>query len=872
MTCDHCRRRVEAALQGVSRVDGVRVDLDRHQAEITWSGQPPDREHLRQAVQAAGYAVASDEPAGETTAQVAGSSVAGSSVAGSSVDGSSVDGSSVDGSSVAGSSVDGSSAAGGPRGPLVSLTLPTRQPPRASAAEVEATAGENSRIVLEVEGMHCASCVGRVESALKSLPGVFDAEVNLALEQAAVRYDPGAVRPAQLVERLRGEGYGARARASAGSTDLAARRAAEVAQWRRRLVVGIALLLPLMLVDAFTSLSINTRHFLQFLWATPIQAYLGWPFLSAAWRRLLGGGANMDTLVALGTGTAYLAGLWGLWAHLGGMYFMDGAMILTFVTLGRYLEARAKGQASQAIAGLVELSPPEATLLREGQPVRMPVSEVRPGDRLLVRPGARLPLDGRIVSGFGTIDESWLTGESLPAEKSPGDEVFAGTLNGNGALTVEVLRPVAESALSRVVELVQQAQQSKAPVQRLADRVVAVFVPVVLALAVSALLAWGLVGHDWHAGISALVAVLVVACPCALGLATPTAVLVASGQGARHGILVKNARALETGALLTDVVLDKTGTVTEGRPQLTCTLPAAGVTAAELLSAAAAAEQLSQHPISRAVVRAAQRQKLEFEPATSLNVVSGQGIEARHASGLLRVGHEGLFASAGIDCSAWAPHLQSLRGDGETPLLVARDQTLLGLVAVADVVAPESPEAIAQMRSLGLEVHLLTGDRHATAEAVAARVGIDSKQVLAEVRPDEKAEAVRQLRAAGKQVAMVGDGINDAAALVEADLGVALGTGADVAIEAADVVLAGRDLGGVVRAFRLARATLSVIRQNLIWAFVYNLVLLPVAAGVLVPLLGDDYRLPPAAAAAAMAASSVSVVANSLRLNRLNLG
>ena len=530
-----------------------------------------------------------------------------------------------------------------------------------------------------------------------------------------------------------------------------------------------------------------------------------------------------------------------------------------------------------------------------------------PGETIVVRPGEKVPLDARVVSGASSVDQSWLTGESIPVQKQPGDEILAGTLNGQGSLTAEVLRAAGQTALDQVIELVRRAQESKTDLGRLADQVVAWFVPAVLAIAAISLLAWGLVAGNWTMAVEATVAVLVVACPCAVGLATPAAVLVGSGRGAEQGILIKEARALETAGRLTTVVLDKTGTVTQGRPKVTAVYPAAGVPPEELLAVAAAAERLSQHPLAEAVVAEAEARGIPVVQADDLEVIPGQGIRVRLGQRQIFVGTEQLLASQGIQINdvpgdgtspvspgghagsqgtnrddlpqdSLTPTLSRrergaedraarLRGEGQTLLWVAADQRVLGLLCLADPVSPHSREAVQQLKAMGLAVQLLSGDHRSAAEAVARQVGIET--VVAEVRPDEKQQVVRRLQQAGQVVAMVGDGINDAPALAAADLGIAIGRGSDVAIEAADVVLVGADLRGVARAIALSRATLRTIRQNLAWAFGYNLLLIPLAAGVLAPI---GIHLPPAAAAAAMAASSVSVVTNSLLLRRRKLG
>ncbi|MDH3716602.1 MAG: heavy metal translocating P-type ATPase [Planctomycetota bacterium] len=725
---------------------------------------------------------------------------------------------------------------------------------------------------LNIRGMHCASCTARVEQALRGVPGVLSAAANLATNQATVELETSAADVQQLVDAVRRSGYEA---------ELSARDAAEVGAqdedfryWRARLYVALPLLAALAWLFFYPLPSTAATQWLQFAVATVLWLYVGWPYLSGAARRLRHGTASMDTLVALGTTAAYLAGLAAFVGHLTGstsdighgMSFLDAGMILTFITLGKVLEAGAKSRASSAIRHLLQLAPDEATRVHAGKTERVPAAEVMLGETILVRPGERIPLDGVVLSGQSDVDQSWLTGESLPVEKAPEAKVYAGTINGQGSLAIRVTETVGQTALARVVELVRHAQESKAEVQRLADRVVAYFVPAVLVIAVSAFFGWWLSGQLPIATKTA-VAVLVVACPCALGLATPTAVMVASGRGAGRGILVKEARALEIAGGLTTVVLDKTGTVTAGRPAvrhvvaITDSSALQAVAADELLATAAAAEKLSSHPLAQAVVTAAEERRLKLPAAQDLEVIPGRGIKARCRAGAILVGNEALMSEHDIDTGRLTGQINVIRRAGETPLLVGLGQRFLGVISVADVVAPHSDEAIRRLKQLDLKIMLLTGDHRVTAEAVGRSLGID--KVISEVMPGDKQQVIAQLRDEGEVVAMVGDGINDAPALAAADLGIAIGAGADVAIEAADVVLAHSDLRGVPETIALSRATLRTIRQNLGWAFGYNIVLIPLAVTGL---------LPPAAAAAAMALSSVSVVANSLLLRYRHLG
>jgi Cu+-exporting ATPase len=744
---------------------------------------------------------------------------------------------------------------------------------------------ESPHVLFDIQGMHCASCAANVERILSGVAGVRGARVNLLTNQASVQFDSRQTSAPALIDAVARGGYSASLApdrtANSATGTWWDRQQQEGLRWRRRLIVAIALLLPLVWI---THGSRFVPGGVQWWWAlalaTPLEFYVGWPYLAGAFGRLRHGSANMDTLVAMGTGTAYLAGLvstlsstlYPLGLSHGGhaagdMYLADAGMILTFITLGKYLEAKTKGRASQAIRKLLDLAPPEALVVRDAATLRLPVQAVMVGEIILVRPGEKVPLDAEVVSGTSSVDQAWLTGEPIPVDKQAGDEILAGTINGMGSLTAHVVRPAGQTTLAQVIELVRRAQESKTDVGRLADAVVGWFVPAVLAIAAIAFAAWGLAAGDWNAALSSAVAVLVVACPCALGLATPTAVLVGSGRGAQSGILIKEARALEIAGRLTTVVLDKTGTVTLGHPAVTEIVPAGTVGPDRLLAAAAAAERLSPHPLAAAVVTAAETRNIPIAAADSLEVVPGMGIHAHRNGETILVGNPQLLQAAGIDCSAASEAVASARRNGQTPLLVAQAGEFLGWIAVNDPIASTSRDAVAQFHAMGLEVHLLSGDNRITAEAVAAAVGID--HVTAEVLPEEKQRVVRELQQSGKVVAMVGDGINDAPALAAADLGIAIGSGSDVAIEAADVVLMGNDLRQVAQAIALSRATLRTIRQNLLWALIYNVALLPLAAGVFVPWIG--IRLPPAAAAAAMAASSVSVVTNSLLLARRKL-
>jgi len=853
MTCQHCVRAVRTALESVPGVRSAEVDLDKKRAVVELDEGAAQESELARAVERAGYHVGNGQGVRRQLVsldlQRAGEPEASASVSSS-----------------------GAAAPSGVAGPTHAEADAYGSPVDTSGSPSSAASlATSERLLLDIEGMHCASCVSRVAGALESVPGVSAAHVNLAMEQASVEFDPKRAKLDDLLAAVKASGYEASLRSGLTSgADLGEKNRREAAAWGWRVGVGVCLLMALAIAMYGNLGSAALRGWLQLLLASVLQVYLGWPYFAGAIERIRHGSTNMDTLIALGTGAAYGAGAYH-WAfpepHGHGMFFLDAAMILVFITCGKLLEALAKGRASAAIRRLLDLSPAEANLLVGGQPRRVPVETVSVGETILVRPGERISLDGKIASGTSAVDQSWLTGESLPVEKAAGDDVLAGTINGQGSLTVEVSRLAGQTALAQTIELVRKAQESKAQVERLADRVVSYFVPAVLVMAAVTLAAWGIAAHDWATGLSACVAVLVVACPCALGLATPTAVLVGSGRGAENGILIKEAHALEVAGQLTTIVLDKTGTVTLGKPQVVEVAPGAGGSADKLLALAAAAERLSQHPLAECIVAEAERRGLSIPAAEDLQVVAGAGIRATSDGRTILVGNERLLEDAGVSTAEATPLVERLRGEGASPLLVALDDRYLGFVAVADTVAPHSQEAIADLKSLGLEVHLLSGDHRQTVEAVARQVGIE--QFTAEVLPADKQTVVQKLQQQGKVVAMAGDGINDAPALAAADLGIAIGSGADVAIEAAEIVLVRQDLRSVARAIRLSRATLRTIKQNLVWALVYNVLLIPSAAGLLEPLTG--WRLPPSAAAAAMALSSVSVVANSLLLRRRRL-
>jgi Cu+-exporting ATPase len=740
-----------------------------------------------------------------------------------------------------------------------------------------------ARTVIPIAGMSCASCVAKVEAALRAVDGVVAAAVNLAREQATVEYVPGVASPEALRRAIRAAGYEPLASEEATVDREAQRRARELRDLRLRLAVAALLSAPILwgslphMGIALWTPPVLHDWTVQFLLATPVQVWAGWRFYRGLWAALRHRSADMNTLIAVGTSAAYLYSVAATfapqWFAASGVppavYYETASIIIAFILLGRYLEARAKGQTSEAIRRLMSLQAKTARVERGEQEVDVPVEEVQVGDVVVVRPGERIPVDGIVIAGRSTVDESMITGESMPVEKGEGDEVIGATLNKTGAFRFRATRVGRDTTLAQIIRLVEEAQGSKAPIQRLADRVAAYFVPAVIAIALVTAAVWLLVGPQPRVtyALLAFVAVLIIACPCALGLATPTAIMVGTGRGAEAGILIRSGEALETAHRLTAVVFDKTGTLTRGAPQVTDVLPADGMDAAALLQLAASAERHSEHPIGEAVVAYARARGIALSEPSAFEAVPGHGIEAVVDGRRVLVGNAALLERAGLAADGLRADAERLAASGKTPMVVAIDGGPAGVIAVADTLKPHSRQVVAALQRMGMQVLMLTGDTRRTAEAIAAQLGID--RVLAEVKPGEKAAQIHALQRQGHVVAMVGDGINDAPALVQADLGIALGAGTDVAIESADIVLVGDDLRGVLAAIALSRRTMQTIRQNLFWAFAYNVALIPVAAGVLYPFTG--MLLNPALAALAMAASSVTVVSNSLRLRRFQL-
>jgi Cu+-exporting ATPase len=758
-----------------------------------------------------------------------------------------------------------------------------------------------ARVELPITGMTCANCALAVERALNRVPGVVEATVNFAAERATAKFIPGVASVAAMVQAVEEAGYEVvQAATPEELEDVEAQaRQAEIADQTLKLWVGVLFALPLFLLSMARDLSLlgPWAHAAWVNWlflalATPVQFYTGWDYYVGSYHALRNRSANMDVLVAMGSSVAYVYSLVVLLFSGAGhhVYFETSAVIITLIKLGKLLEARAKGQTSAAIKKLMGLRPKTARVVRDGVETDVPVETVRVGDVVVVRPGERIPVDGVVIEGHSAVDESMLTGEPLPVDKSPGDEVIGATVNQQGLLKFEATRVGGETALAQIIRLVREAQGSKAPIQRLADRVAGVFVPTVIAIALLAFAAWWAASGEFTTAMIRLVAVLVIACPCALGLATPTAIMVGTGKGAELGILFKNSVALETAHRLQAVVLDKTGTLTEGRPSVTDVVvggspngDTAGQSVApsadQLLRLAASAERGSEHPLGQAVVAEAESRGLALAEPKGFEAVAGKGIHARVEGRAVLVGKPEWLEAEGIRLGSLAAEVERLQAQARTAVAVALDGEAVGVLGIADALKEGSAQAVTQLHRLGLEVVMLTGDNRRTAESIARQVGID--RVVAEVLPADKAAEVKRLQSVtvgsrrdAPLVGMVGDGINDAPALAQADVGIALGTGTDVAMETADVTLMRGDLRAVAQALALSKATMRTIKQNLFWAFFYNVILIPVAAGALYPLpwVPEILRqLHPVLAAFAMAFSSITVVGNSLRLRGARL-
>lgn len=748
----------------------------------------------------------------------------------------------------------------------------------------EETNTELERTSLSVGGMSCAACVARVERALGGLEGVEQAAVNFATEKAQVTYDPKKVDLEKFRQAIEDAGYQFRGLARAELRDREREeRERELALLKKKFIFSVifGVLIMVLSMPHYIPYLREVPHeilfYILFVLTTPVQFWAGKQFLTGAWGAARHGSADMNTLIAVGTLSAYIYSsvvtFFPSFFHHSGLkaeiYFDSAAMIIALILLGRLLEARAKGQTSEAIRKLIGLAPKTARVIRDKQELDIPVEEVRKGDLIVVRPGEKIPVDGRIKEGHSAVDESMLTGESLPVDKNPGDEVIGATLNKSGSFVFETTRVGEETALAQIIRLVEQAQGSKAPIQRLADQVAGVFVPIVMGIALLTFIIWYFWGPPPALTFALLnfVAVMIIACPCALGLATPTAIMVGTGKGAENGILIKGGESLESIHKLTTIVFDKTGTLTKGELTVTDIVSLEKIDTTKVLTLAASVERNSEHPLGEAVVRKAKEQGLDLAGVEDFDALSGQGVRAKQDGQEILIGNKRLMESWGLDLTPVQASAEVLAEQGKTLMFVAQGGKIIGLMALADTLREHSLEAVAELKRLGLEVVMLTGDNQQTAQAIGRQLQLN--RVIAEVLPQDKTEQIRKLQAEGKKVAMVGDGINDAPALAQADVGIAIGTGTDVAMEASDITLIRDDLRTILTAIKLSRKTIRTIRQNLFWAFFYNVLGIPIAAGILYPFWG--ILLNPILASAAMAFSSVSVVSNSLRLRRFKI-
>ena len=741
------------------------------------------------------------------------------------------------------------------------------------------------KVALPVQGMTCASCVIRVENSLKKVPGVVGATVNLATERATVEFDPATAGVQDFAKAVESAGYTLVTvqPEKADEDHERAEREAAYQELRTKFIVSAILTTPVMLLSMLSmttwvpllhTISMDTLNKILFLLTTPVLLWAGQRFFIGFWKTLKHFTADMNTLIAVGTSAAYgYSTIATLFPELlvsadpsragPEVYFDTTAVIIALILLGRLLEARARGRTSEAIKKLMGLQAKTARVIRNGEERDIPVEQVKIGDSVIVRPGEKIPVDGEILDGHSAVDESMLTGESLPVEKQRGDKVIGATINKTGSFTFRATNVGQGTVLAQIVRMVQEAQGSKAPIQRLADQIASVFVPIVIAIAVLTFIGWYFIAPDGmlaHALIN-FVAVLIIACPCALGLATPTAIMVGTGVGAEHGVLIKGGESLERAHRVNTVVLDKTGTITKGEPEVTDLVVLNGFAKEEVLRIAASVENKSEHPLGDAIVQYARAQEITLITPANFNSITGQGVIAVVDDHLIAIGNRKLMDEQKVDVRDSESVLEKLINAGKTTVLLAIEGKLAAIFGIADTVKTNSPVAIAELHKLGLEVVMITGDNRRTAEAIAQQVGVD--EVLAEVLPEDKADQVKKLQAQNKIVAMVGDGINDAPALAQADIGIAMSTGTDVAMEAADITLLHGDLTGAVTAVKLSKRTIRLIKQNLFWAFIYNIIGIPLAAfGMLNPMV----------AAAAMAFSSVSVISNSLRLKRFTFG
>ena len=712
------------------------------------------------------------------------------------------------------------------------------------------------KITLTISGMHCASCALNIEKALKKLDGVESVVVNFANEQATAEYDPKLVDIKKFKKVINDLGYKALEPNELNESDK------EIKKLKRLSIIGLILTIPVVIISML--IQMPNEDYLLLVLTAPIQFGVGYHFYKGSWNSLKNKYFNMDFLVVLGTSAAYFYSIFATFS--GGMTFYEAsATVITTITIGRLMEQISRGKASDAIKKLIKLQAKTAKIIREGKEVEIPIEHVKKGDIIIVRPGERIPVDGLVIDGYSSVDESMITGESIPIEKKKGDEVIGATMNKNGMLKIKATKIGAETALSQIIKMVKEAQQSKAPIQKIADVVVSYFVPVVMIIAISSFLFWYFIsGQTFFFALSIMASILVVACPCAMGIATPTAVMVGLGKGAENGILIKNGEYLEKVHKLDTIVFDKTGTLTKGEPEVTDIVSFKDFDEKKLIKFAAIAEKNSEHSLGESIIRKAEEMKIDLPSSKIFKTMPGLGVVSSYERKEILVGNRKLMNNNKIDTEQVEDRIKNLEEEGKTVVIVAIDKKIAGLIGIADTLKEYSKEAIHELKKMGLSIIMITGDNERTATAVAKQVGID--EIMAEVLPQDKAKKIEELQSQGKFVGMVGDGINDAPALAKSNIGIAIGSGTDVAIETGDIVLIKEDLRDVVTAIKLSKKTLSKIKQNLFWAFFYNTAMIPIAAGILYPAF--NILLPPMAAGIAMVFSDISVVGNSLLLKR----
>ena len=722
---------------------------------------------------------------------------------------------------------------------------------------------------IKITGMHCASCSTIINRSLSKEKGVISANVNFSTEKAAIEYNPRLIDENGLINSIKKKGYGGHVIREHNIQLEEKEKKKELNQLRNKVILSAIFAIPALILGMFFMKTplFAFQDYVMWILATPIQFYIGWQFYIGSWTALKNKSANMDSLIALGTSAAYFYSVYVVLSGNGHQYFEASAVLITLVIFGKYLEAKAKGKTSEAISKLMKIGAKTATVIKNGKEIKTPIDEVIKGDVVIVKPGEKVPVDGVITEGHSSLDESLVTGESIPVEKKKGDEVIGSTINKVGSFRFKATKVGSETTLSRIVKLIEEAQTKKAPIQRFADAVSAYFVPIVILIALATFTFWFSIAHaEIGFALIAAVAVLVIACPCALGLATPTAIMVGTGKGAKQGILIKGGDALETAHKLKFVAFDKTGTITKGKPEVTDIITAKGTTEKKFLEIAGSIENSSEHPLAEAIVNATKKKKISLKKVIGFKAITGKGVNAKIGGKEYHLGNLRLMEERKVNLSSLRKDIEALETEGKTAMILSAGKTALGVIAVADEIKEDSPQAIRALQDLGLKVYMITGDNKRTATAIAKKAGI--KNFFAEVLPEDKAKYVKKLQKQGK-VAMVGDGINDAPALAQADIGIAMGSGTDVAMETGSIVLMRDSLLDIPKAIKLSKLTMAKIRQNMFWALFYNVLGIPIAAGILYPWTG--WLLNPMIAGGAMALSSVSVITNSLLLKRKKL-